>query len=214
AGKSTLIDALLNEERAILSDIAGTTRDTIEEAVTLDGITFRFIDTAGIRDTQDTIEAIGVERAKEKVNQAKVVIHLYEEDTEILDDLKDVLQDKIVFNLQSKADKHPQTADAQQLLEEKYPGYLHFPISVKTGLNMALLTQKLVAQFKNETSAEAVIITNARHKEALENTLTALLETEQGMHAGLSGDLLAIHLKDALYHLGSITGQIDVDKDI
>src|SRR5690606_27212999 len=106
AGKSTLLNALLKEERAIVSDIAGTTRDVIEEAITLDGITFRFIDTAGIRHTEDTIEAIGVERAKEKVRQAKVVIHLYEESEDLLDELAESLEGKIVFNLRSKADKN------------------------------------------------------------------------------------------------------------
>src|SRR5690606_13414934 len=102
AGKSALLNALLNEERAIVSDIAGTTRDTIEEAIHIDGITFRFIDTAGIRNTVDEIEAIGVERAKEKISQAKVVIHLYENDPGILDELQGLLTDKIVFNLRSK----------------------------------------------------------------------------------------------------------------
>src|SRR5690606_11803326 len=105
AGKSTLLNALLNEERDIVSDIAGTTRDTIEETITIDGITFRFMDTAGIRETQDTIEAIGVEKAKEKVEQAKIVIHLYEDDLGILEDLKPVLADKILFSLMSKFDK-------------------------------------------------------------------------------------------------------------
>lgn len=214
AGKSTLLNALLNEERAIVSDIAGTTRDAIEEAVILSGITFRFIDTAGIRNTQDSIEAIGVERAKQKVQQAKVVIHLYEDDTQILDELKEVLQNKIVFNLQSKADKYPQSEKALEALKEQYPNFLHFPIAVKTGYHLDLLTQKLVAQFKNETSSEAVIITNLRHKEALENALEALIEVENGLITGLSGDLLTIHLREALLHIGSITGEIDFDKDI
>src|SRR5690606_469370 len=131
AGKSTLLNALLKEERAIVSDIAGTTRDVIEETITLDGITFRFIDTAGIRNTQDVIEAIGVERAKEKVQQAQVVIHLYENNPDLLDELKDPLQGKIVFNLQSKSDIH--TAADLESIQQQYPDYEHFGISVKTG---------------------------------------------------------------------------------
>lgn len=215
AGKSTLLNALLKEERAIVSDIAGTTRDVIEEAINLDGITFRFIDTAGIRDTEDTIEAIGVQRAKDKLAQAKVVIHLYEDDHKLLDELSEDLQGKIVFNLVSKVDKSQWPNDRyEQHLSKAYPDYSHFGISVKTGFNMDRLSQELVAHFKNEVAANSVIITNVRHKEALQHALTSLIEVEQGMNIGLSGDLLSLHLKEALYYLGTITGKIDVDKDI
>ncbi|MFT4061124.1 MAG: tRNA uridine-5-carboxymethylaminomethyl(34) synthesis GTPase MnmE [Edaphocola sp.] len=208
AGKSTLLNALLKEERAIVSEIAGTTRDVIEEAITLDGITFRFIDTAGIRDTEDTIEAIGVRRAKEKVRQAKVVIHLYEDDDSLLGELSESLEGKIVFNLQSKCDN----AMGHAPLPTK--NQIHFPISVKENINLDKLTNELVAHFKNENATQSVIISNIRHKEALEKSLAALIEVENGMAQNLSGDLLSLHLKDALYHIGTITGKIDVDKDI
>ena len=127
AGKSTLLNYLLNEERAIVSDIAGTTRDTIEETMTIDGMTFRFIDTAGIRETTDVIEAMGVEKAKEKVTQAKIIIHLYEDDIEILKQLQPILEDKVVFNLLSKVDKNVDLSelDIQSLLES-HPNYHHF----------------------------------------------------------------------------------------
>ncbi len=213
AGKSTLLNALLKEERAIVSDIAGTTRDVIEEAITIEGITFRFIDTAGIRNTEDTIEAIGVERAKEKVQQAKVVIHLYEESDDLLEELAESLEDKIVFNLRSKYDTI-NTGNELPIVNYPFPINYSFPISVKTGHNLDKLTNELVAHFNNEDAAQSVIITNIRHKEALEKSLSALQEVEQGMQMGLSGDLLSLHLKDALYHLGSITGKIDVDTDI
>ncbi len=214
AGKSTLLNALLKEERAIVSEIAGTTRDVIEEAINLDGITFRFIDTAGIRQTEDTIEAIGVERAKEKVNQAKVVIHLYETETDILDELEQSLQNKLVFNLKSKIDKFEIPEDYFEKLYQKYPNYQHFGISVKQNIQIDLLTQKLVNYFKEHHHNQSIIINNIRHKEALEKALTALEQVDSGMEMGLTGDLLSIHLKDALYHLGSITGRIEVDKDI
>jgi len=213
AGKSTLLNALLKEERAIVSDIAGTTRDVIEEAITLDGITFRFIDTAGIRHTEDTIEAIGVERAKEKVRQAKVVIHLYEESEDLLDELAESLEGKIVFNLRSKADKN-NTENELPIVNYQLSMIHSFPISVRTGFNLDRLIQELVAHFKNEDAASSVVITHVRHKEALEKSLTALAEVDNGMEIGLSGDLLSLHLKDALYHLGTITGRIDLDKDI
>lgn len=215
AGKSTLLNALLNEERAIVSDIAGTTRDTIEETITIDGITFRFIDTAGIRETTDTIEAIGVEKAKEKVAQAKIVIHLYEDDIEILKDLEDLLTDKIVFNLLSKVDKagHETELDMESL-KSSHPNYHHFGLSVKKGFHFDRLKNELVESVKSGTDENTVIITNIRHKEALLNALTSLENVASGMKSGLPGDLLAFHLRDTLRHIGSITGQIDVDQDI
>ncbi|SMC68106.1 tRNA uridine-5-carboxymethylaminomethyl(34) synthesis GTPase MnmE [Moheibacter sediminis] len=215
AGKSTLLNSLLNEERAIVSDIPGTTRDTIEETLVIDGITFRFIDTAGIRETVDTIEAIGVGKAKEKVNSAKIVIHLYEEDLDILKELKPILEDKIVFNLLSKIDKNDWANDRYEMsLLKNYPNYHHFGISVKSGFNLDLLKQKLVQSIKSGIDENAVIITNMRHKEALQNAFESLENIASGMRIGLTGDLLAFHLRETLKHIGSITGQIDVDKDI
>lgn len=214
AGKSTLLNALLKEERAIVSDIAGTTRDVIEETVNLDGITFRFIDTAGIRQTEDTIEAIGVEKAKEKVAQAKVVIHLYEEDTAILEELKAALTGKLVFNLRSKIDKNTVSDHYFEEMQKQYPEFHHFGISVKENIHIEKLQTALVQHFKEKDNNQAIIITNIRHKHALEQAKKALDEVEKGMEIGLTGDLLALHLKDALYHLGSITGRIEIDKDI
>lgn len=214
AGKSTLLNALLKEERAIVSDIAGTTRDVIEEAVNLEGITFRFIDTAGIRQTEDTIEAIGVAKAKEKVSQAKVVIHLFEEDTTILDELKENLKGKLVFNLKSKIDKNVVDDHYFDDLQNQYPEFHHFGISVKENIHIENLQTALVQHFKEKDSNQAVIITNIRHKHALEQAKAALDEVAAGMEIGLTGDLLALHLKDALYNLGSITGRIEIDKDI
>ncbi|MET3732501.1 tRNA uridine-5-carboxymethylaminomethyl(34) synthesis GTPase MnmE [Moheibacter stercoris] len=210
AGKSTLLNYLLNEERAIVSDIAGTTRDTIEETINLDGITFRFIDTAGIRETTDEIEAIGVEKAKEKVEQAKIVIHLYEDDQSILEGLMDLLKDKIVFNLKSKIDKVGDIDPNSQ----SPAGFTEFGISVKGNLNLDRLKTELVDKIKSGVEEDAVVITNLRHKEALQQALEALNNVESGMRMGLTGDLLAFHLRETLKHIGSITGQIDVDKDI
>lgn len=215
AGKSTLLNALLKEERAIVSDIPGTTRDVIEEAINLEGITFRFIDTAGIRDTEDTIESIGVARAKEKVRQAKVVIHLYEEDTDILDELKDVLEDKLVFNLQSKMDRSTEAVGiSPEILQQRYPAYHHFGISVRSAFNLDKLSHALVAHFRDQQGDQSVVITNLRHKDALQRASEALEQVDAGMQMGLSGDLLSLHLKDALYQLGTITGKIEVDRDI
>ena len=212
AGKSTLLNALLNEERAIVSDIAGTTRDTIEEAIHIDGITFRFIDTAGIRNTVDEIEAIGVERAKEKISHARIVIHLYEDDRAILDELQTLLSDKIVFSLRSKTDKSEGETKLSDI--EKYPDFHHFGISVKTGKNLDKLKRELVETIRSGIDENAVIITNIRHQDALQQAFESLQNVESGLKNGLTGDLLAFHLRETLKHIGSITGQIDVDKDI
>lgn len=215
AGKSTLLNALLKEERAIVSDIAGTTRDVIEETITLDGITFRFIDTAGIRDTADEIEAIGVSRAKEKIRQAKVVLHLYEDTPELLDEVAEDLKDKVVFNLHTKVDKEASLRSSNHNdLSGKYPGFYHLDISVKSGYQLDVLTGQLTGYFKAQKAGHSTVISNLRHKEALEKSLTAIQEVENGLNAGLSGDLLSLYLKDALYHLGSITGKIEVDRDV
>lgn len=218
AGKSTLLNALLNEERAIVSDIAGTTRDVIEETIHLNGITFRFIDTAGMRQTDDIIEAIGVEKAKEKVEQAQIIIHLYEDNFDLLDELQNVLQNKTVFNLLTKVDKQAiSTEELKQKtkqLQTQYPTYKHFAISVKTDYNLDRLRKELVDSIQNGIDPNAVIITNLRHKEALKNALEALDQFESAMNIGLTGELLAFHLRDALKYIGSITGNIDIDKDI
>lgn len=215
AGKSTLLNALLNEERAIVSDIAGTTRDTIEETLTLDGITFRFIDTAGIRHTEDEIEAIGVEKAREKAEQARVIIHLYEDAPDLLDELETVLEDKVVFNLMNKIDKHDLwNEEYKKALSEKYPNYKHFGVAVKTGLHLEEVKKELVEEIKSGIDENAVIITNVRHKEALINAMQALDAVKAGMQSGLPGDLLSFHLREALRDIGSITGEIEVDRDI
>lgn len=215
AGKSSLLNTLLKEERAIVSDIPGTTRDTIEESIVIEGIRFRFIDTAGLRNTQDTIEAIGVEKAKEKLASAKVIIHLYETDLDILEDFDELLKDKIVFNLMSKTDIHSwENNKIQKNISEKYSNYHNFGISVKTGFNIEELKAELVKVIKNNVAENSVIITNIRHKEALQNAYNSLLDVENGMQIGLTSELLAFHLRDSLRHLGSITGKIEIDKDI
>src|SRR5690606_33865806 len=210
AGKSTLLNALLQEERAIVSDIAGTTRDAIEETINIEGISFRFIDTAGIRQTDDVIEAIGVERAKQKVRQALVVIHLYDQPDTLLEDLQEDLSNKIVFSLRSKADGATEAAPRLSVKER----FHHFSISVKTGFQLELLKQALVLHFKHQQHQNAVVITNVRHKQALELAAEALEMVDREMAKQASGDLLSLYLKDALYHIGSITGKIDVDRDI
>lgn len=224
AGKSTLLNTLLNEERAIVSDIAGTTRDTIEETITLDGITFRFIDTAGLRDTDDAIEAIGVARAREKVAAAKVLLYLYDEENnvaaEVIGQIKAFYREGLIILLvRNKIDLQGgyfanEMDDAiRDALFGQYIRHM-VAISAKDPHSVASLKQVLVGEIKALAVDNQQVITNLRHVEALQKAYRAIGEVEQGFDSGISGDLLAAHLKEALRHIGTITGQIDVDRDI
>lgn len=223
-GKSTLLNTLLNEERAIVSDIAGTTRDTIEEAINLEGITFRFIDTAGLRETADTIEAIGVTKAKEKVMQAKVLLYLYDDKDstaqEVVKQIKELYYDSlIVILVRNKIDLyggyHPNVMDTA-IKDELFTHYTDslVAISAKDSDSVEGLKRVLIEKIREMVVEDQQIITNTRHVEALQHALDALEQVEQGLAMLLPGDLLAHHVRDALRHISSITGDIDVDRDI
>ena len=222
AGKSTLLNTLLNEERAIVSDIAGTTRDTIEETLHIAGVTFRFIDTAGIRDTQDKIEAIGVEKAKEKIKKAQIVLYLYNEKENTTDEVIHFVTEN--YHKEAKFILlHNKIEDLQEVITpfdneilasipEEYI-FSQLRISAKENINIDELKKILSLYVKNlSPSAGNTIITNIRHYEALNNALKALEKVEEGMQIHLSGDLLAIDIRETLYHLGSITGAVSNDE--
>ena len=222
AGKSTLLNTLLNEERAIVSDIAGTTRDTIEETLHIDGFTFRFIDTAGIRDTKDQIEAIGVEKAKEKIKKAQIVLYLYNEKENTTDEVIHFVTEN--YHKEAKFILlHNKIEDLQEVITpfdneilasipEEYI-FSQLRISAKENINIDELKKILSLYVKNlSPSAGNTIITNIRHYEALNNALKALEKVEEGMQIHLSGDLLAIDIRETLYHLGSITGAVSNDE--
>lgn len=212
AGKSTLLNALLKDDRAIVSEIAGTTRDAIEDEMVIEGIRFRFIDTAGIRDTTDTIEAMGVQRSFEKMRKAAIVIYLYDvneissaELEATTARLKNELQDKetLLLAVGNKADiavsGGPHTNGA-------------LFISAKSGLGLDSLQQQLVAFIQGGgMRIGEVVVTNTRHLQALQATDRALQQALGGMESGLSGDLVAADIREALHYLGSITGQITTD---
>ena len=209
AGKSTLLNTLLNENRAIVSDIAGTTRDTIEEVINIKGILFRLIDTAGIREhTADVIEIMGVQKSYDKMNEADVVIYLFDKkDTpqEELDLLEKKLMDSNIkyllvgnkMDLGTIDDKHYTTI--QPVLY----------ISAKAKNNIEELIDRLFHLAVNQDiEKDSVIITNSRHFQSLERLGKALEEVNQGMDNHIPGDLLALDIKEALQHLGDITGEI------
>ena len=207
AGKSTLLNALLNEEKAIVSDIAGTTRDAIEDVITIGGVRFRFIDTAGIRATDDAIESIGVQRSYEKMSQASIVLYLFdvaegaEEHQLALAGIKEKLHGgTTLLVVGNKADSAENTHACDVV------------ISAKTQDGLENLKAKLSETVRIDNLGDGeTVVTNTRHLEALKQTDSALSAALNAMHTGLSGDLVAADIREALHHLGSITGNISTD---
>jgi len=211
AGKSSLLNLLLNEERAIVSDIAGTTRDTIEEVLTIEGIQYRFIDTAGLRQSDDTIENIGIERTKLAITKADIIIHIY--------DVRDEnhAQNAITPFLDEMAregKKLIQVANKIDLKEELYTSDTIIFLSTKTKQGLDDLKRKMAHILEVSKFENSVIISNFRHLESLKLAMISLQEVKQSMIQNLSGDLLSFHLRNTLRHIGDITGNIDIDKDI
>lgn len=211
AGKSSLLNLLLNEERAIVSDIAGTTRDTIEEVVTIDDIQFRLIDTAGLRDSMDVIENIGIERTKQAISKADIIIHIFdvrdyrEEENAMTPFQKEISeQGKKVIHLANKFD----------LIQDNFEIKTSIAFSTKTKKGFEDLKHTLIELLEKSKFENSVIISNTRHLESLKSAMTSLKEVETGMQNQLSGDLLAFHLRNTLRYIGDITGNIDIDKDI
>lgn len=213
-GKSTLLNRLLHEEKAIVSDIHGTTRDVIEDTTLIDGITFRFIDTAGIRKTDDVVENIGIERTFQKMEEAKIVIWLLDEQPSAseIEEMKLKNQGKkllVVFNKMDKLENDKLAFDksthscGSDSSEAEAPLF----ISARTGENVSSLEQALVkAADIPEITENDVIITSARHYEALLRAHDSLSRVLESMEMGMSGDIIAEDLKMVLEELGEITG--------
>ena len=216
-GKSTLLNALLNDERAIVSHIAGTTRDTIEEEIVLSGIKFRFIDTAGIRETSDAIESIGVSRTMEKINQSPVLIYLFDVNESTPASLRSELKElkKNVHSTNYKVILAGNKVDMKNIENPKKEFYEFGDIvfiSAKEKINLSGLTKKLQDEINlSNTKPDNVIVTNARHAEALQHTNESLQLVLEGLNNKLSGDLIAPEIRNALYHLGLITGEVTND---
>ena len=216
AGKSTLLNVLLEEERAIVSPIPGTTRDTIEDVITLGGFSFRFIDTAGLRDTADEIEAEGVIRTRSKIKQSSIVIYLFDIQNTSVKDLREEL-DFIQKDLEAKtwllpvANKSDLNAGGNFL--EGFEDIKDILcISAKQKTHTEQLKDALIkAAASGMFHGDDVIVSNARHAEALTQTYLSLDTVYKGLENGLSGDLLSVHIRAALHHLGEITGEITTD---
>ena len=214
-GKSTLLNALLNDNRAIVSEIAGTTRDTIEDEIIIEGLSFRFIDTAGIRDTKDSIETIGIEKTFEKINQAKVVLYLFDVATtsfeKVSADLKNLeehIKGKQLIVVANKMDQ----GDVPQIKANFGDIKNLLFISAKQKENIHHLKTLLIDNVKKGIlSNDDIIVSNSRHFEALSKALSHIVLVQDGLEVGVSGDLLAMDIRQSLYHLGEITGEITTD---
>ncbi|WP_231426953.1 tRNA uridine-5-carboxymethylaminomethyl(34) synthesis GTPase MnmE [Pedobacter sp. Leaf250] len=209
-GKSTLLNALLNEERAIVSDIAGTTRDTIEDELTIGGIVFRFIDTAGIRDTADIIEALGVERTLEKMKQAKLIIYMADASqsvAEIEEQVRGLVQLEIPYLvLVNKAD----LIDTEQRKAFGNMNVVFISAKEKQGID-ELKTTLLEQVNLHHINTSETLVTNIRHVEALKQTENALQRVLDNVDNPVTSDFLAMDIKQALHYLGEITGTVTTD---
>ncbi|MGB1242063.1 MAG: tRNA uridine-5-carboxymethylaminomethyl(34) synthesis GTPase MnmE [Chitinophagales bacterium] len=219
AGKSTLLNAILNEERAIVSEIAGTTRDTIEEVVNIKGVQFRLIDTAGIRDAQDQIEAIGVRKTMETIQKSTILVYVFDvidtSSKEVEGDLQKLQKEGLeIIAVANKMDLDPYTKpenyvseiiDAEHIITTSALNKMNIE-HLKDSLYDIVLAKKL--------NSETTIVSNVRHFEALQQSYAALDRVLEGIHSGITGELLAFDIREALHHLGEITGQVDVDRDI
>jgi tRNA modification GTPase len=216
AGKSTLLNALLNEDRAIVSEIAGTTRDTIEESLNIQGIQFRIIDTAGIREASDTIEAIGVQKTLEKVRQSAVLIYLFDviktQPAQLEADLAQLVHpDTQLLVVANKMDLNPYT-------EYKHYANPHFsaeqwiPISASNEMNIEYLKERLYQTVVgNQVSMDSAIISNLRHYDALQKAQESLAAVIQGLENVVTTDFIAMDIRHALAYLGEITGEISTE---
>ena len=219
-GKSTLLNTLLNEEKAIVSDIAGTTRDAIEDELIIDGVAFRFIDTAGIRETKDVVESIGIKKAYEKAENAQLIIFLIDANKfsankglflKEIDTIHERFPNKRLLVIANKIDalnlaqKEEITASIKHILL----------LSAKQKIGIESLTNQLTSLVNTGAlSNNETIVTNSRHFEALNNALMAITSVQQGIDLEISTDLFSIDIRECLRHLGNITGEYDVDKDI
>ena len=207
-GKSTLLNTLLNEDKAIVSDIAGTTRDAIEDELNIEGFKFRFIDTAGIRETTDTVENLGIKKSLEKAGIANIILFLIDADADLdnqlleLEKIKTSAGDKLLLVI-NKIDLNPE-------IKDNFKNALF--ISAKKDEGIEILKERLLTFVNTEQlSNNETIVTNLRHYEELQLTLHEINSIIDGLNSGLTGDFLAVNIRQSLFHLGSITGEVTTD---
>ncbi len=212
-GKSTLLNTLLNEERAIVSEIPGTTRDTLEDTMIIEGVTFRFIDTAGLRSTTDVIENLGIKRTHESIAKADIVIlmsEMNEMQSALNEQINDIFkQNKKLILAINKIDIH--NYKNYELKESSYFKVIY--ISAKKSENIDVLQHKLLELSQiNQMNERNIIVSNARHFDALQNAYEAILRVREGLKTQISSDFLAQDIRQCLYYFGLITGEITTDE--
>ncbi|MEP0675702.1 MAG: tRNA uridine-5-carboxymethylaminomethyl(34) synthesis GTPase MnmE, partial [Nonlabens ulvanivorans] len=225
-GKSTLLNALLNEEKAIVSDIAGTTRDSIEDEINIDGVRFRLIDTAGLRETTDTIEGMGIQRSYAKAEQSKLVLYLLDA-TQLntaprimhclmrIQILREKFPDKPLVVIVNKIDQITglEHAEITKQINSKSPETILISLSAKSRAGVDELKTALVSSFKSGAlSQDDTIVSNARHYDALQQAYSSLLEVQEGIENDISSEFLAIDIRATAESLGIITGEITNDE--
>ncbi len=222
AGKSSLLNVLLNENRAIVSAIPGTTRDTIEEQIVIDGIAFRFIDTAGIRETNDEIESMGIVKTFEKARESTIVLYLFDKENttmnEVISDYKSLkTETNSIIICPTKIDLY------DGFNWEEWITFLKNNIEYETMIGLSAKTKANISTLKHSLSKPFLqikekrgnnIVVNQRHYSELTDTKSALDCAKEGLQNGLSGDLVAFHLRDAIRSIGNITGEVEIDRDI
>lgn len=215
AGKSTLLNSLLDEDRAIVSDIPGTTRDTIEDEIVIEGVRFRFIDTAGLRSAADTIESEGIERTYKAMKQASIIIYLFDIHELSISDLQKELEELKQYTNNAELILTGNKIDKEDI-EYTKKEFSHFNdmifISSKEKMGLEELKTKLIDIFDEKSNnIPETIITNTRHLEALQETYNALVRVNEGLDKKVSGELLSSDIRSALHHLGLITGEVSTD---
>lgn len=223
-GKSTLLNAILNEERAIVSETPGTTRDFIEDTITIQGINFRFVDTAGIHDSQDRIEKIGIERTFEKIRQSKIVLYVFDVSEVSCDEIENTLKEFREFLRKNISEpgtenkkfilignKTDQLVESPKGMKELFDLDCVFA-SAKRKENIDLIIEKLIKAVDSEQYIDSTIVSSVRHFEALNKALESIDAVEEGINSNISTDLIAIDMRNALFHLGEITGEVTNDE--
>ncbi len=217
-GKSTLLNALLNEDRAIVSEIPGTTRDAIEDTITISGVAFRFIDTAGLRESKDSIETVGIERTYEKIRQASIILYMFDASETSLEEITATIQDfkERVGNNGKRLVLIANKIDLMEEIPHHFRNLVDLEtifVSAKRKENINMITDSLLKSVdKADEEAHGTLVTNSRHYEALTKAAEAIAAVRKGILENISGDLLAIDLRSALHHLGSITGEVTSDE--
>jgi tRNA modification GTPase len=215
-GKSTLLNTILNEEKAIVSEIPGTTRDAIEDTIVIDEYQFRFIDTAGLRSSSDRIESMGIERTWEKIHQASIILYVFDATVDSFEDvMQDVSEFKEITDPSKKLVLIGNKADKLKRLPSGFKDFVELEtifVSAKRKENINLIAESLLKSVRAENLSNSTIVSNTRHLEALQNALSSILSVKEGLSSGLTSDLLTTDIRKALHHLGEITGEITTDE--